>query len=357
MGGVSSAANSSDGLITNPNDRVAVQHAAAAAATAQQQQQPSSPAAQQQPSSCAAAAQQLPSSSSSSSSNSFAVQLRAVQLRGVQCRYVRCSAATQTELSLADFGHDDVIKFKVAPSVADAESFVEIISMVDLWQDGGIPIYTPGLDPLGNDFDPIPGMDGSFHHGSSKISAPYARHNPIRSACWVDPSTSLFKKTSAASVLLRCQGQVHLRPRSLAGCDMAVVTEISWAIRQVPCVAEMRPVAVNGSRICAPGTVPVHAGSSTHVVVVPRGASTAVRNPDGTLMLVTTRDPLFQRAILRWYDSYPSDEDSSSSYGGSMCGDGISGLGELGFAGPDYDYAYDEGDEGDYGDYAEYDYE
>ena len=94
------------------------------------------------------------------------------------------------------------------------------------------------------------------------------------------------------------------------------------------------------------------------MVVVPRGASTAVRNPDGTLMLVTTRDPLFQRAILRWYDSYPSDEDSSSSHGSSVFGDGISGLGEQGFVGADYDYAYDEGDEGDYGDYDyEYDYE
>ena len=111
---------------------------------------PASAAATQQQHSSPAAAQQLPSSSSSNI-NSFAVQLRAVQLRGVQCRYVQCSVATQTELSLGDFSHDDIIRFGPEPPrglVRDASTDVEILGSADLWQDGGVAVYSSTADPL-----------------------------------------------------------------------------------------------------------------------------------------------------------------------------------------------------------------
>jgi hypothetical protein len=70
---------------------------------------------------------------------------------------------------------------------------------------------------------------GSFHHGSSEISPPYAHHNPSSSGGGVNPLVTISTNTPADSVLPRHQGKVHSRPVISRGCDACVVmvTEIS----------------------------------------------------------------------------------------------------------------------------------
>ena len=122
----------------------------------------------------------------------------------------------------------------------------------------------------------------------------------------------------------------------------------------MPVEAAMRPVTVGGWRIRARVVQSSTHETSTHVRVVPRGATGAVRQfgssavagAGGIPMFVTTRDPLYVQAMRRWF-CYEHEcwGDEGSSPGSSILPDsediwGEDCLADLGVDDDYDDYAY-----------------